>query len=149
VKALQSLSERVGALMMQDAWGKSVKGPQAPLTFTCANTPFELFGPLFDLVKRQHPEAKTVALLNPNDATGQEVEVEAVKQYKARGYTIVLSTWYERGTTEFQPIATKLAQTQADVMDLSGAAGRCRLGLQGTRGAGLEGHQDLVLRHRQ
>ena len=80
VKALQSLSERVGALMMQDAWGKSVKGPQAPLTFTCANTPFELFGPLFDLVKRQHPEAKTVALLNPNDATGQEVEVEAVKQ---------------------------------------------------------------------
>ena len=69
--------------------------------------------------------------------------------YKARGYTIVLSTWYERGTTEFQPIATKLAQTQADVMDLSGAAGRCRLGLQGTRGAGLEGHQDLVLRHRQ
>ncbi|MGA9013752.1 MAG: ABC transporter substrate-binding protein, partial [Acetobacteraceae bacterium] len=121
VKALQSLSERVGALMMQDAWGKSVKGPQAPLTFTCANTPFELFGPLFDLVKRQHPEAKTVAMLNPNDATGQEVEVEAVKQYKARGYTIVLSAWYERGTTEFQPIATKLAQTHADVMDLSGA----------------------------
>ena len=121
VKALQSLSERVGALMMQDAWGKSVKGPQAPLTFTCANTPFELFGPLFDLVKRQHPEAKTVALLNPNDATGQEVEVEAVKRYKARGYTIVLSAWYERGTTEFQPIATKLAQSQADIMDLSGA----------------------------
>src|SRR3978361_1828497 len=37
VKALQSLSERVGALLMQDAWGKSVKGPQSPLTFTCAN----------------------------------------------------------------------------------------------------------------
>jgi branched-chain amino acid transport system substrate-binding protein len=121
VKALQSLSERVGALLMQDAWGKSVKGPQSPLTFTCANTPFELFGPLFDLVKQQHPDAKTVALLNPNDATGQEVEVEAVKQYKARGYTIVLSAWYERGTTEFQPIVTKLAQSRADIMDLSGA----------------------------
>ena len=34
VKATQSLSERVGALFLQDAWGKSVKGPQAPLTFT-------------------------------------------------------------------------------------------------------------------
>jgi branched-chain amino acid transport system substrate-binding protein len=121
VKALQSLSEREGALLMQVAWGKSVKGPQAPLTFTNSNTPFELFGPLFDLVKRQHPEAKTVALLNPNDATGQEVEEEAVKQYKARGFTILASTWYERGTTEFQPIATKLAQTHADIMDLSGA----------------------------
>ncbi len=121
VKALQSLSERTGALLMQIAWGKSVKGPQAPLTFTNSNTPFELFGPLFDLVKRKHPDAKTVALLNPNDATGQEVEEEAVKQYKARGFTILASTWYERGTTEFQPIATKLAQTKADIMDLSGA----------------------------
>ncbi len=120
VKALQSLSERVGALFLQDAWGKSVKGPQAPLTFTNANTPFELFGPLFDLVRRENPNAKTVALLNPNDATGQEVEVEAVKQYKARGYTIVLSSWYERGTTEFQPIATRLAQAKPDIVDLSG-----------------------------
>jgi len=121
VKALQSLSERTGALMMQVAWGKSVKGPQAPLTFTNSNTPFELFGPLFDLVKRKHPNAKTVALMNPNDATGQEVEAEAVKQYKARGYEVLASTWYERGTTEFQPIVTKLAQTKADIMDLSGA----------------------------
>jgi branched-chain amino acid transport system substrate-binding protein len=121
IKALQSLSERQGALLMQIAWGKSVKGPQAPLTFTNSNTPFELFGPLFDLVKQKHPEAKTVALLNPNDATGQEVEAEAVKQYQARGFIILASTWYERGTTEFQPIATKLAQTKADIMDLSGA----------------------------
>jgi branched-chain amino acid transport system substrate-binding protein len=121
VKALQSLSERQGALLMQIAWGKSVKGPQAPLTFTNSNTPFELFGPLFDLIKKLNPEAKTVALLNPNDATGQEVEEEAVKQYKARGFTILASTWYERGTTEFQPVATKLAQTHADIIDLSGA----------------------------
>lgn len=121
VKALQSLSERTGALLMQVAWGKSVKGPQAPLTFTNSNTPFELFGPLYDLIKTRHPNVKTVSLLNPNDATGQEVEDEAVKQYKARGYTIAASTWYERGTTEFQPIVTKLAQSKADLIDLSGA----------------------------
>jgi branched-chain amino acid transport system substrate-binding protein len=121
VKALQSLSERQGALLMQIAWGKSVKGPQAPLTFTNSNTPFELFGPMFDLVKKTHPEAKTVAMLNANDATGHEVEDESAKQYKARGYDILASTWYERGTTEFQPIATKLAQTHADLIDLSGA----------------------------
>ena len=144
VKALQSLSERQGALMMQDAWGKSVKGPQAPLTFTNGNTPFELFGPLFDLIKKQHPEAKTVALLNPNDATGQEVDAEAEKQYKARGYEIVASTWYERGTTEFQPIATKLAQTHADILDISGAppadAGQVykELAVQGWKGVKVQ-----------
>jgi branched-chain amino acid transport system substrate-binding protein len=120
VKALQSLSERSGALLMQIAWGKSVKGPQFPMTFTNGNTPFELFGPLYDMIKRKYPDAKTVALLNPNDATGQEVEEEAVKQWKARGMTIVTSAWYERGTTEFQPIATKLAQAHPDIID-SGA----------------------------
>jgi len=31
--------------------------------------------------------------MSPNDATGQEVEAEAVKQYKARGYEVLASTW--------------------------------------------------------
>ena len=118
VKALQSLSEKKGALLMQIAWGKSVKGPQFPMTFTNGNTPLETFGPLFDLIKAQNPAAKTVALLSPNDASGQEVEEESVKQYKARGFDVLVSTWYERGTTEFQPIATKLAQTKADLIDM-------------------------------
>ena len=45
----------MGALLMQIAWGKSVKGPQAPLTFTNSNTPFELFGPLLTEKLRYYP----------------------------------------------------------------------------------------------
>ena len=39
IQALQSLSERSGTLIFISAWGKSVKGPQFPLTFTQSNTP--------------------------------------------------------------------------------------------------------------
>jgi branched-chain amino acid transport system substrate-binding protein len=122
VKALQSLSERTGAVLLTTAWGKSIKGPSFPLTFTNSNTPYEIFGPLFGLIKERHPNAKTVALLNPNDATGQEAEVEAQAQWKRLGFTVVASAFYERGTTEFQPVATKLAQTGADIVDLGGSA---------------------------
>ena len=73
IQALQSLSERSGTLIFISAWGKSVKGPQFPLTFTQSNTPFEILDPLYKYVLAKHPNAKTVAILNANDASGKEV----------------------------------------------------------------------------
>jgi branched-chain amino acid transport system substrate-binding protein len=120
-KAIQSLSERKGALLFTTAWGKSMKGPGYPLTFTQINTPVEVLGPLYAYVKQQHPAIKTVAMLNPNDATGKESEQEARKFWEANGVKVVGSDWYERGTTEFQPIAAKLVDMKPDVIDLGTA----------------------------
>jgi branched-chain amino acid transport system substrate-binding protein len=119
VKALQSLSERKGALLFTAAWGSSIKGPKFPLTFTTMNTPGEISYPLVRYIKQANPEVKTVALLNPNDATGQESEAIARKAWSAVGVKVVSSDWYDRGTTEFQPIASKIAATKADVVDLA------------------------------
>ena len=119
VRAMQSLTEREGVLMFTTAWGPTIKGPKYPLTFTQMNTPFELVEPLLKFIKQAHPTIKTVALLNPNDATGQDVEKIARKTWESLGVKVVSSDWYERGTTEFQPIAAKLANTKADVVDLA------------------------------
>ena len=119
VRALQSLSEREGVLLFTTAWGASLKGPNFPLTFTQMNTPYEILYPLIQYVKKANPDVKTVALLNPNDATGQETEKIARKAWEEVGVKVVASDWYERGTTEFQPIATKLAGIKADVVDLA------------------------------
>lgn len=121
VMALQSLSERKGALLFTTAWGASIKGPKFPLTFTQINTPAEVMPPLYQYVKQQHPNVKTVALLNPNDATGKESEVVARKVWESLGVKVVSSDWYERGTTEFQPIAAKLAGQKPDAIDLGTA----------------------------
>ena len=121
VRALQSLSEREGVLLFTVGWGSSLKGPKFPLTFTLQNTPYELSYPLIRAVKEANPGVKTVALLNPNDATGQETEPIARKAWAAAGIKVVSSDWYERGTTQFQPIAAKMAGQKPDVVDLGTA----------------------------
>ncbi|MFY2834657.1 ABC transporter substrate-binding protein [Achromobacter xylosoxidans] len=117
VRALQSLTERKGALLFTTAWGASIKGPGFPLTFTQMNTTHEISGPLTGYVAKTHP-VKTVALLNPNDATGQDTEKIARKAWEAAGVKVVSSDWYERGSSEFQPVAAKLSALKPDAVDL-------------------------------
>lgn len=121
VRALQSLSERDGVLLFTTAWGRAIKGPKFPLTFTQMNTVYEISKPLVGYVKQAHPGIKTVALLNPNDATGQDVESASRASWEALGVKVVSSDWYERGTTEFQPIAAKIAALKTDAVDLGAA----------------------------
>lgn len=119
VQALQSLSERQGVVMFTTAWGSSIKGPKFPLTFTQMNTAFEIIPPLIRYVHGLHPDAKSVAMLNPNDATGKETEGVSKKVWTDTGVKILSSDFYERGTTEFQPIAARIASLKPDVVDLA------------------------------
>ena len=121
IQALQSLSERNGVMIFISAWGKSVKGPKFPLTFTQSNTPFEILEPLYKFVLAKHPNAKTVAILNANDASGKEVELVAQKVWAELGVKVLSSNWYERGTTQFQPIAAKLTEQKPDIIDVGTA----------------------------
>ena len=118
VKALQSLAERQGALVFTTAWGASLKGPEHPTTFTQMNTPGEILPELIGYIVEQHPDAASVAMLNPNDATGQETEEIAAQVWGEKEIEIVASDYYERGTTEFQPIAARLASFEPDIIDL-------------------------------
>lgn len=118
VMALQSLSERKGALLFTTAWGSSIKGPKFPLTFTEINTPNEVIPPLYAYIKKQHPNVKTVAILNPNDATGKETEMVSRKIWESLGIKVISTDWYERGTTEFQSIAAKMVGQKPDAIDL-------------------------------
>lgn len=118
-RALQSLTERRGVLMFTAAWGNSMKGPKFPLTFSQMNSPNEIAEPLITEIKKLHPAVKTVALLNPNDATGQETEKVAKAAWEKNGTKVVMSDWYERGTSEFQPIAAKLHAAKPDLIDLA------------------------------
>lgn len=119
VRALQSLSERQGVLLFTTAWGMSIKGPDYPLTFTQINTPAEVLPQLYGYIAENHPDAKTVAMLNPNDATGVDTEKAASAAWAELDIEVLSSDWYERGTTEFQPIATRIADMNPDIVDLA------------------------------
>lgn len=117
-RATQSLSERRGVIMFTTAWGDSLLSPKLPLSFRLGNGPHQIIPPLVNYVKTTHPEIKTVALLNPNDASGKEIGEVARAAWEAAGVKVVTMDWFERGTTEFQPIATKLAALKPDVIDV-------------------------------
>lgn len=117
VIATQSLAERAGVLLFTGVWGKSVKGPNHSMTFTNLNSPPEILPPLFEYVKKNHPDAKSVAILNPNDASGKEVAEESVRQWERLGYQVVYNDYFERSTTDFSPIATRILAVRPDIVD--------------------------------
>jgi len=119
-KAIQAMTERENVLLFTSAWGRSVKGKDFPLTFTIINTPDEVLKPIYSTVKQRHPEAKSVVLLNPNDASGQETAKDSKRFWEEMGIKVVGSHYFERSTTEFQPIATKISADKADIIDLGG-----------------------------
>jgi branched-chain amino acid transport system substrate-binding protein len=121
VAATQSISERLGVLLFTLSWSKAIKGPKFPMTFTITNTPVEFIGPLYDIVKKQNPSARTIALISPNDSADEEMEAVAAPTLKKLGYKVLDYVKYERGTTEFQPIATRIAQLKPDMVDTLGA----------------------------
>ncbi|WP_375000671.1 ABC transporter substrate-binding protein [Aeromicrobium sp. CTD01-1L150] len=119
VQALQSLTEREEMLMMTSAWGREIKGPDFPYTFTTINTPFEVLRPLGEKVVEEEGEIESIALVGINDATGIQSEKVAKEVWTDLGVDVVSSDLYEHGTTEFSPIATKLLSTSPEAIDLT------------------------------
>lgn len=120
VSALQSISERRQVLHFTAAWGKRLRGKEFPMTFTMLNSPGEILQPLYTFIQQQHPQARTVALLNPNDATGQDIQAAAVAEWKSLGYEIVSDDLVDRATTDYSPIATRILARKPDIIDVGG-----------------------------
>ncbi len=118
ILATQSLTERQGDLLFNLSWGKATKGPKFPLTFDVFNSPAEIGPAIIKFIAKTYSSAKTVVMLNVDDATGRETEAIMRPMWKKAGYRVLASMFYERGTTEFQPTALRLASYKADIIDL-------------------------------
>jgi branched-chain amino acid transport system substrate-binding protein len=121
ILAAQTLTERSDVYLFNQSWGTSSKGPQFPLTVSITNTPVEFMPAMVKFITKTYPQAKTIALLNVNDATGREIEATSRPLWEKAGIKVVTSDFYERGTTEFQPVAARLAAYHADIVDVSSA----------------------------
>lgn len=119
--ATQALSERQGALMFNLSWAKSSKGPKFPLSFSVVNSAIEIAPAMVEYIVKTHPQAKTVALFNVNDATGRETHDAARPVWEKAGIKVLASDFYERGTTEFQPAAARLMALKPDIVDIASA----------------------------
>ncbi len=98
------------------------------------------FGPaMVRWLKENRPEARKVALIVPNDATGQVVMPTLGQAYKDAGYS-VWSESYERGSKEFAPLLTRMLAQGVDVLDLNlNAPGEAGLLTKQARQIGFKG----------
>ena len=113
----QPVSKRHGQLYMSSSYKVDVIGTEWPLGFHQLQGPLA-FGP--PLIKEAVAEFKfkTVTVMGPNDQGGTDGGNQLIGMYKAAGLD-AKPEWYQRGTTNFGPIVTRVMSQKPDVIDLA------------------------------
>ncbi|MFC1908169.1 ABC transporter substrate-binding protein, partial [Chloroflexota bacterium] len=71
---------------------------------------------IYDYVARMNPEAKTVAMCNPDDESRRFTMEFARAAWESAGIEVVYDKFYDPMTVDFAPIATAMIATGADIM---------------------------------
>ena len=73
---------------------------------------------VWDFMKKEHPEIKTVAGIYPDDVPGWD-DADAHKKYLPNyGVQLVAQEFYKRGTQDFYPILNKIIAKNPDCIDM-------------------------------
>jgi len=110
------------------ASGKII-APQNKYTYGTATWRTNL-APLFPLLTKNFPNAKTMVNLSPDDETGKALAADNAKVATALGIKVLDNIFYPRDTQDFAPFATKIMSLNPDIMDYPGAVAGTQFGLQ-------------------
>lgn len=91
--------------------------PEYPYLFRYLIDEYASFFGLISYTKKNNPNVKTVAILNPDTDSGRGPEKAAVMAWKGLGVQVVDSMFYEPGTIDFLPAVTKLLSKKPDFFD--------------------------------
>jgi len=97
--------------------------------------------PLWTMVKKVFPNAKTVVFISPDDETGRARAKEETQVAEAFGVKVLQVLHYPRDTVDFSSIAAKAKSFNSDLIDYPGAVAGTQFGLQlkAMYGAGFRG----------
>jgi branched-chain amino acid transport system substrate-binding protein len=109
----------VAARNEQIAWNasyaKNALEPKFPLMFHIAPGPAGWADAVIKRAMKDFP-MKSVALIAPNDQGGTDIASVDAQGYKANGVSTT-EEYYQRGTTNFAPIVTRILASKPDVVD--------------------------------
>jgi branched-chain amino acid transport system substrate-binding protein len=104
-----------------NSYAKEVLAPDKPYSFRMVLTSNEILQGMYPWLKKTYPQLKTVAFIEPNDASGWSIEKDCKRIAEQNGYQVVFSQFYERGTSDFYPLLNKLLVHKPDFIDFTGA----------------------------
>lgn len=112
IKPVAARNEQIG---WNAAYAKNALEPKFPLMFHIAPGPAAWADAVIKRAMKVFP-MKSVALIAPNDQGGTDIASVDAEAYKANGVS-TSEEYYQRGTTNFAPIVTRVLATKPDVVD--------------------------------
>jgi branched-chain amino acid transport system substrate-binding protein len=135
---LKPIASRNGLLVMGNGYAKDAIGPQFPLVFHQGPGPSGWAEPIVRVAKEKFG-MKKVVLVAPNDQGGTDIASVDAIAYKKNGIEAI-EEYYQRGTTNFAPIITRMLNAKPDAIDTaSSPPGDAGIIVKQLRQAGFEG----------
>ena len=123
------VTEPAKVMVMCGGASSSIIDPKNKYVFGTATWRTNL-APLFPLLMKAFPNAKTMVNLSPDDETGKALARDNAKIATAMGIQVLDNIYYPRSTQDFAPFATKIVALKPDIMDYPGAVAGTQFGLQ-------------------
>jgi len=79
---------------------------------------------VYPWLKTARPEVKKVGHMNPSDEAGFTESEDRTMIAEKNGFTNLVKEFFKRGSTDFYPVATRLAAANPDLIDFGGTIGR-------------------------
>lgn len=138
VTGMKPVAKRNRMVAMVNSFAKNSIGPEWPTVFHIGPGPSGWAGPIIDEGLKRF-KFKTVAIVAPNDQGGTDIASVNAQIFRDKGVTAT-EEYYQRGTTNFAPIVTRMLGTKPEAVDLaSSPAGDAGIIVKQLRQAGFEG----------
>jgi len=119
--AIAPITEKAKVLLLSNSYSKKALNAQTQYVFRVIQTSEETAKLLIPFVVKKHG-IKKVALIGPNDESGQDLSATDAEQYKKLGVEIVYNEFYERDQKDFYPQMTKIMTLKPDLIDTSASS---------------------------
>lgn len=117
VTGFKPIGKRNQLVSFNMTYAKDAIGPDYPLAFHQLQAP-PTWGPILIKLAMDRFKFKTVMLLGPNDQGGTDGTKALAALYQNAGVTTT-EEYYQRGTTNFAPIATRIVNANPNAVELS------------------------------
>jgi branched-chain amino acid transport system substrate-binding protein len=107
-------------LVLSDGYSDAVlkNEAHAAYNFRIMDSTTEFARAMIEWLHKTQPQLKSVALIGPDDATGQAVLPQLKTLYEANGFK-VYTEMFDRGSQEFTPLLTRMMEQKPDLFDVN------------------------------
>jgi len=103
-------------------WGKGIIGPDKPFSFRQTVSQMEIAPAMYTWIKKNNPNIKTLAQLNPNDTSGWDTAAAVREAAESNGIQLIAQEFFERGTKDMYPFLTRILAKKPDLIDVAVSA---------------------------